>query len=80
MEEKILLHSAKKIEEEFNDISSIIRSNKTYWIGESAEAHYEFYESKKNDIEDSLANLLKNVKKIEGFADDLENELPSDVF
>lgn len=73
----------------FDALETTVNKTKTYWNGEAAESHREFYEKQKPDIETLFKRLAEEVSDLNQMASvystteqevkEISSELPSDV-
>ncbi len=79
----------RQMQQDFKNLENTVNKTASYWIGEAGDAHREFYESKKEDIETIFARLTEDVtdlqtmsaqySKTEKVVTEIAQDLPADV-
>lgn len=77
------------MKQDFSNLESTVNGTKSYWIGEAGDAHRNYYESQKEEIETIFARLAEDVRDLQTMSGvysqteqqvrELAQELPSDV-
>ncbi|MCC8151646.1 MAG: WXG100 family type VII secretion target [Lachnospiraceae bacterium] len=75
--------------QDFSNLENTVNKTQSYWIGEAGDAHREFYQSKKEEIETIFARLTEDVTDLQTMAGvysqtekevtELAQDLPADV-